>query len=521
MKRKKRNKKIRRIIVYIVLTCIFVFLGRILYKEIISQGENSLVINETQKNEEQVITDINIGIIGLDTLNPILTNNEDVINFTPLVYNSLFSYDNTQKLNSDLVEEYNYNDNKLVIRLKKDILWQNGDDLTTEDILFTFNMINEHNSIYKSLLKDFETIEIVDKYNLNFILKDGLNRVAHTKLTFPIISKTYFENEDFLTTYKNMIPMGTGKFKYSQMINDKEYVFTQNAYYKGEKITITKITVKLFDTLGQAISSIKSKKVDIINTKINNYEEYLGTIGYQKNEYVNNNYICLGINKDNTYLSNVNIRKAINTGIDKQNIFDNVFNGNGYISQSIVYPNSYLYNNINEKYDINIAKQYLASSNVNEKITLRLLVNNNENNILIANRIKEDIEKVGISINIEQVDRTKYMDRLSNKDYDLAIVNFQISESIDLDMYSLDKYYNIFNLPGYQNIDKLTNNKYYTEDELKLVYQELQTYIKENIPYIGIGFNTSTIIYNNNLIGISNPVYNNIFNDINKIYKKK
>ena len=304
MKKKKSNKRIRRIIVYIVLTLIFVFLARLLYRQLQIQSDNSLVINENNQTEEKIVTNINIGIVGFDTFNPILTRNEDVINFTPLIYNSLFAYDNQKKLYNDLVEEYNYNDNKLCIRLKKDILWQDGNDLTTDDVEFTINMINEYSSIYKTSLQDFESIEIVDKYNCNLILKDELNRVAHMKLTFPIISKRYYENEDFYTTYKNMIPMGTGKFRYSEKIDDSNYVFMQNAYYKGEKSKVTQINVILFNTLGQAISSIKSKKVDIINTKIINYEEYLGNIGYQKTKCIDSNYICLGINKDNTYLNN-------------------------------------------------------------------------------------------------------------------------------------------------------------------------------------------------------------------------
>ena len=410
----------------------------------------------------------------------------------------------------------------MCIRLKKDILWQDGNDLTTDDVEFTINMINEYSSIYKTSLQDFESIEIVDKYNCNLILKDELNRVAHMKLTFPIISKRYYENEDFYTTYKNMIPMGTGKFRYSEKIDDSNYVFMQNAYYKGEKSKVTQINVILFNTLGQAISSIKSKKVDIINTKIINYEEYLGNIGYQKTKCIDSNYICLGINKDNTYLNNVNIRKSINVGINKQNILDEVFKGNGYVSQSIVYPNSYLYNNIDEKYDINVAKQYLANSNISEKIVLNLLVNSSdENNILISNIIKENIEKIGITINIDQIGENEYLKKLNNKEYDLVLVNFQISDYIDFNMYSKDKYYGIFDLSEYSSVNKLSNNIYYSENELKALYQEMQTYIKDNTPYIGIGFKTSTLIYNNNLIGVSTPVYGNIYSDINQIYKKK
>lgn len=522
MKKKKRNKKIRRIIVYIILTAIFVFLGKLIYKQIQVQSENSLVINENKEKEEKIVTNINLGVVGLDTLNPILTRNEDVMNLTPLIYNGLFRYDGQKRLINDLVEEYNYNDNKLCIRLKKDILWQDGNDLTTSDIEFTINMINEYSSIYTSLLQDIDSLEIIDKYNFNLILKDGLNRVAHTKLTFPIISKVYYENEDFSTTYKNMIPMGTGQFRYSEKVSDTEFIFVPNAYYKGEKSKVTQIDLILFNTLGQAISAIKNKKVDIINTKITNYEEYLGTIGYQKAKCVDTNYICLGINKNNTYLSNIEIRKSINTGINKQNIFDDVFKTDGYVSQSLVYPNSYLYNNINENYDINMAKQYLASSNINEKITLNLLVDSsNENNILIANKIKEDIEKIGILVNIQQVARSGYLDKLSNKQYDMVLINFQISDYLDLNMYSTDKHYGIFNLFGYTNINKLSNNIHYLENDLKVIYQEIQNYIKETVPYIGIGFNTSTLIYNNNLIGVSNPVHSNIYSDINYIYKKK
>ena len=337
------------------------------------------------------------------------------------------------------------------------------------------------------------------------------------------MSYEYYQNENFETSYKNNIPMGTGIFRFSEKLSDTQYLFKYNAFYYGDKAKLTQINVILYNSTGEAFANVKTKKVDIIDTSVNDYETYIGTIEYNVNKYISNDFLCISINKQNTFLSNKNIRNAINLGIDKQTIFDTVYNGDGYVSQSVIYPHSYLYKNINQNFDINKAKQHIVDSGIKDRITLNLLVSNsNEKNIAICELIKQQLEKINIYINIVQVSNSDYLSRLSAKQYDLAFVDFTIDNNIRLNMFGDNSYYGIFNMEsdvinGYIN----TITSQLEETKVKETIYGMQDIICDEMPYIGIGFKQNTLILNNNLIGLNESRYSNIYTKIRDVYMKK
>ncbi|MBE5821356.1 MAG: ABC transporter substrate-binding protein [Clostridiales bacterium] len=516
----RMKKSVKRFFVFIILLLICMILYSInkekgLLNNLILEDEN-VGQTENVENYEKII---NISLVNVDTFNPILTKNTDVINFLNLVYDSLFYYDKEMKLKSNIVEEYNYNANTLFIRIKKDILWSDGTEFTTKDINFTIEMIKQYGGIYLSCIDNIETIEIIDNWNIKFVLKEP-NNLKHYSLIFPIMCQKYYENEAFDVSTRNNIPVGTGIFRYGEKVSDTVHIYKLNAFKNTQNIKIEQITVNMYSTVGEAFANLKNKKTDIVNTGLTNYEEHLGTIGYGKLEYANNTFLCLGINKNNSYLSNVNIRKSINEVIDKQAIWQNVYNSKGIISQSNIYPNSYYYQNEEYVYNVDKAKQDFVNSNISDNIVLNLVIKeNNEKHTNISNMLKEYLNKLNIKLNVISVNNTEYAKRLQEKNYDLVLVNFDMPRVIDFNMYYSDKYNGLFNLNNEQIRTKISNIN--DENSLKEVMNEIQNIILNDIPFIGIGFEKGTVLSNNNLIGLSNVNYLSIYYDINTMYKKR
>ena len=185
----KRRRSYGRFFIFIILLLICMILYSInnekdLLNSIIYNDENgdiNLVEQDYDKN-------ISVSIVNFDTFNPILTKNNDIINLSNLVYDSLFYYDSEMNLKSNLVDEYNYNANVLYIRIKKGILWSNGTEFTTDDIGFTIDMIKQYGGIYYSAIDGIDSIEIVDNLNMKIILEKE-NNLKHYSLVFPINNK--------------------------------------------------------------------------------------------------------------------------------------------------------------------------------------------------------------------------------------------------------------------------------------------------------------------------------------------
>ena len=114
------------------------------------------------------------GVIGYPkTINPLYASSRDVdSDLSRLIYSRLFFYNNSGELVNDLVKDYKISDDKkeYEVTIKEDAKWHNGSPLTSDDIVFTFNLIQNEN--YNSPLRaEFSgiSIEQIDSYKINLV----------------------------------------------------------------------------------------------------------------------------------------------------------------------------------------------------------------------------------------------------------------------------------------------------------------------------------------------------------------
>ena len=142
----------------------------------------------------------------------------------------------------------------------------------------------------------------------------------------------------------------------------------------------------------------------------------------------------------------------------------------------------------------------------------RSLVNSkDELRIKVAESIKEQLEEVGIKINITKV--SSINSYIENKNYDIALVRMSTGISPDLSMLFGDN-----NLTNYQNpevmsiIDEINEIK--DENLLKEKYKKLLEIYKTDIPFISLYFDNSILIYNSKIIGSIAPTWYNLYYNI-------
>lgn len=87
-----------------------------------------------------------------DTLNPLVSQSEDIYYISKLIYDGLFELDDNLNAAPKLVESYEVDTEKasISIKLKKNIKWHSGNTLKAEDVRFTVNAIKQAGS--KSLI---------------------------------------------------------------------------------------------------------------------------------------------------------------------------------------------------------------------------------------------------------------------------------------------------------------------------------------------------------------------------------
>jgi len=256
-------------------------------------------------------------------------------------------------------------------------------------------------------------------------------------LTFPIISSSYYANEDFQNSSK--IPMGTGMYKIASIDNDNILIIRNDRWskIKTNSPKTQSITLIKYGAIGEAFNSFKLGNVDIVNTYKTNYTDYVGTIGYNKREFVGRDYDFLSFNCNDSILSDVHVRRAINYAINKDAIVSSVLGNTKVVSNSPLDYGSYLYNEEGKiTFNQDLARKELEDGgwyNTNgrwqkniggyvRRLNVSVIVNkNNPERVNVANNIKGQLADIGITINVVQVDDEKYWAYLNNKNYQIIL----------------------------------------------------------------------------------------------------
>lgn len=520
---------------YIFAVVVVFLVAYTLYVVFQSKSNNQNTNLDQTSTLSNIKTDLRLSISQLDTINPLLTNNRNVQEITKIIYDPLVTLNENYKLEYCLAEEIAKSDDlTYVVKLRKGVVWENNSNFTADDVIYTMQLIsNGISPIYSDNLKDVEYIEPIDSSTLKIKLLRPVQFFEYN-LTFPIMCKSFFEGEDFASSPK--APIGTGMFKIVEVSsNIIKLVPNGNYWNSSRKPMATEININLYGSIGECYSAFKNGEIDIISVKINDIENYIGNLGYNKVEYKSREYDFLSINTQNELLSDPSVRKALSLSIDKNNIVATCL-GKGYTPSNFSLDmGNWLYTkDLNIPVDTEQASQILSSTgwqrtsnswikNVNGK-TLRLefslTVNtNNQTRVNVAENIKNQLANLGIPVTINYLSADAYNDAISNRRYDVALMGIKLGYSPNLETF-----FGEGNLANYNNneVSEIMNVVSNTTDEKTLYekYARLYDIYLEEAPYIGLYRNTDILVYNQSLVGNITANTFNIFHNIEKWYRR-
>ena len=473
---------------------------------------------------------------GFDTINPILSNNKNVQDISKLIYDPLVTLTSDYKAEACLAKEWaKQSNNSYIIKLRENVRWSDGQKFTSEDVRFTIDRLKEVSSIYSYNVQYVTSVEVVDDYTLTINLDREVPFFEY-QLTFPILSRDYYEAEDFVNTTKNNSPVGTGKYQIKD-VQASYITLTKNQSWWNKDVELTpeKITVNLYSSIGELYNSFKMGNIDLISTNNDNLQEYIGTIGYSSKELKGREHTFLAFNMQNGFLSRPEVRKAISYSIDKENIVSSIFNNKCFSSAFPLDYGNWLAQNqdASSGYNVEQAKQLLTSAgwvyrsgswqktenHKTERIALNLLVrDDNSFKVSVAENIKQQLEAQGIAINIVQANNEQYNQSINTRNFDIALCSMTLSPSPNLSTY-----FGEGNIANYSNeeVTNIMNEVKNTTDEniLKEKYTRLEEIYKTDIPYVSLYNNRYVVAYNSGLVGDINPTWFNQFYGIESWYK--
>ena len=424
-------------------------------------------------------------LIGsFNRLNPVLDySNPADRDIDRLIFSSLLRFDDRGLPVNDLIESMgisqdgqNYN-----ISLREGVLWHDVQPLSSEDVVFTIELLRSEDlpvpEDVRSLWQNVEA-EALDEHTLQFRLPEPYAPFLDY-LTFGILPQHLLGDlspEEIIDAQFNLAPIGSGPFRFEQFLGEGDQItgvaLTALEDYYNEPAFIEQFTFKYYPDPESALAAYQSGDVLGISQVTN---DILPQALQEPNLNMHSGQVpqlsIIFLNLDNPrvqFFQDVNIRRALLMGIDRQRIINQLNDGQAILAHGPIFPGSWAYYDGIEKieYDPEAAVQILRAAGYSipasgdpvrtneegQSLSFELLYPAGSKYEQIAQTIAEDWMQLGVEAKLQEVEPddlvTTYLDP---RDYDSALVDINLTSSPDPDPYP---FWDQAQITGGQNYSK-------------------------------------------------------------------
>lgn len=471
-------------------------------------------------------------IVSLSSFNPLVSKDEDTYYISKLIYDGLFTLDDTMTPTPQLVENYavNKTDQSITLTLRKNIVWHDGKEFTAEDVKYSIDAFKAagDRSVYQADILAIKNAK-VEAPDIITIFFNNASEMSLDLLTFPILPKHQFGKiVNALDKVNGFIPIGTGAYKYESFDPTSQLKLIANNEYFGQKPKNTLIFRVLPSQLN-FFNLLKASNLSLIFSKAATRETEISGEDVSVVDFPSNEFEYLGYNFLNANLSKKTVRFAVAYAINPKEIIDESYYGSGIANDTIYFPGYLGTEPSEEPYgnDVALSEEYIKKAGYEDKngdgivenaegvpLTFRILVNNdNEARMLAAIQIVDSLKDVGIKASINAVEWTAYLTQLQSGDFDLYIGGLKLSKNMDMrHLLSKDGQYNYI---GYNNgkTDELLNQMRsgLTPDEMKATYLKIRDILQTDLPYFCLLYKTTGAIQSPALVGDVLPSFDDYY----------
>ncbi|ADG91955.1 extracellular solute-binding protein family 5 [Arcobacter nitrofigilis DSM 7299] len=435
-------------------------------------------------------------------LNTILANDSASSEISGWIFNGLFKYDKNGQVTTDLASSYKFIDSThLVINLKKNVLWQDGKKFTADDVIFTYEKINDPKvfTTIKSYFKEVKSLSKINNYTVEVVYKKPYFKALEIWM-FGIIPKHILKDEkDLMTSSFNKHPIGTGPYKIDGFkLGSDIRLYAFDKYFEGRP-KIDELNFKFLPDANTSFLYLKQGKLDLgglsplqIDRQIDKeFEKH-----YQIIEKPAFSYDYLGFNLKKKKFQDIRVRRALSLAINREEIIDILFFGHGKVCNGPFLPGTFAYDDTIKpiKQNIKEAKRLLKLAGYDENHPLSFEVITNTGNDIRINAtqiIQYQLAKIGVKMKIRVMEWQAFLNTVVHpKNFEAIVLGWNLA--LMPDAYPLWHSESMkkggFNLVSYSNkeVDELIVKGATTIDKKKLskIYKKIFRIIAHDTPYL-------------------------------------
>ncbi len=402
------------------------------------------------------------GVKGRVTnVNPIYASSDPDKTISRLVFAGLLKYDDDGKLIGDLAQSYSVDakGNTYTIKLRPGLTWQDGQPLTSEDVVFTFQTI-QNPDVGSPLQNGWKGVTITAPDKNTAIIKLPTTLASFPEnLTVGLLPKHLLENvpatELRSADFNTVKPVGAGPFKWGGVSVEKATEPTKISaqvglvpfkdYARGEP-KLQKFNVYAYADEEELAKAFKSKQ-------LYGAEGFTDMPAYAVSDAIKKHNITLRaanmvfFKTSEGVLADKGIRTAIVTGSNVPEVMQQI-NYKAIAVREPLLEGQLAYDPAYKQAGFNLesAKQQLSSLGWNQskdgyrykdgkQLSFGLVALNSAESHQVAETLKKQWQKLGLNLLVQYQDPVEFQNSVANHNYDSILNGITIGVDPDVFVY--------------------------------------------------------------------------------------
>ena len=352
----------------------------------------------------------------------------------PFVNEALIQADTNSEYVADLATDWEVSEDALTytFNLREGVTFSDGTPFTAEDVVFTYEEVQKNQANNENVdLTKLKSVEADGDYKVVFTLNECYSPFLDTVAMLQIVPSDSYNSETFDTA-----PIGTGAYKVAQYDTNQQIILQINDSYWGGTPDIEQVNIISMDQ-DTAYSNAVSGQLDVVMVGSTYINETIDSMTLHKLETMDVRNVSLPTlteqvmkdsqgneyNVGNNVTSDIAVRKALSIGINRQEIINNAFNGEGKPAVNFTDNLPWASTDDYEDNQVDEAKKILEDAGwtdadgdgIREKGDLKcsfdlIAPGNDEDRYKLATALAENAKNLGIEINVR------------NESWDVAVV---------------------------------------------------------------------------------------------------
>ena len=492
-----------------------------------------------------VYTEALIG--SMSRLNPLLDrNNTADRDVDKLLFSGLIKFDSRGIPRPDIAESWGTSQDGTIynVSIRPNAIWHDGQPVTTDDVIFTIELIKSDISFYPQDVKAmWNQVEVrrLDEKTMQFRLPEPFVPFLDY-LTFGLLPQHLLAAvpaDQILNAEFNLNPVGSGPYQFDHLLVENGQItgVVLNVFdkYYGQTPYIPQVVFRYYASAPEAMDAYQQGEVlGISEITLQTLDKALAqeNLSLYTSRRPEMSMVLFNLNNGEVpFLQEANLRKALLTGLNRQHIINDLLRGQAIPADGPILPGSWAYYEGTEHldYDPNAAIASLKREGFiipaeggdvrtkdGQRLAFELLHPNDALHTAIAEYIQRDWGQLGVQVTLVPMPYEQMIyENLTNRQYQAALIDLNLSYTPDPDPYPFWHQAEMVGGQNYSMWDSRPASEYLERaritadlNERTRLYRNFQVIFAEELPALPLYFPTHTFAVDVQLSGVqAAPLY--------------